>query len=110
MGASVFYVNSNCGVERIFQQYALRRSLFYLVNLYFPPRHLIRRLTLGNAAGIFKDNLVPFGANAEGICPKRPSAPRPPSPQGEGMRSRYFIRNGAIFPLSKVLKNNRCET
>ena len=74
MGASVFYVNSNCGVERIFQQYALRRSLFYLVNLYFPPRHLIRRLTLGNAAGIFKDNLVPFGANAEGIRPKRPSA------------------------------------
>ena len=39
-----------------------------------PSRHLIRRLTLGNAVGIFKDNLVPFGANAEGIRPKRPSA------------------------------------
>ena len=44
MGASVFYVNSNCGVERIFQQYALRRSLFYLVNYVSPSRHLIRAL------------------------------------------------------------------
>ena len=59
--------------------------MFYHINLYFPPRHLIRRLTLGNAAGIFKDNLVPFGANAAGICPKRPSTSCPPSPQGEGI-------------------------
>ena len=52
----------------------------------FSSRHLIRRLTLGNAAGIFKDNLVPFGANAAGIRPKRPSTSWPPSPQ----RGRQF--------------------
>ena len=90
-------------MRRIFERYASRRSLSYLTNYATPPRHLIRRLTLGNATGIFKDNLVPFGANAEGLCPKRPSASRPPSPQGEGMCSRYFVaksvssRDGVTF-------------
>ena len=107
MGASVFYVNSNCGVERIFQQYALRRSLFYLVNLYFPPRHLIRRLTLGNAAGIFKDNLVPFGANAEGICPKRPLQAVPLRLKGEGIVAGTLYGMELIFPSSKVVRSNR---
>mgnify|MGYP004678606205 CR=1 FL=1 len=79
-------------MERIFQRYASRRSLFYDLNYASPSRHLIRRLTLGNAAGIFKDNLVPFGANAEGICPKRSNTSCPPSPQGEGICSRYFVR------------------
>ena len=79
-------------MERIFQRYASRRSLFYDLNYASPSRHLIRRLTLGNAAGIFKDNLVPFGANAKGICPKRSNTSCPPSPQGEGICSRYFVR------------------
>ena len=85
MDASAFLAESFCGAESIFQRQSPRRRKFFHTNYTLPPRHLIRRLTLGNAAGIFKDNLVPFGANAEGICPKRPSAPRPPSPQGEGI-------------------------
>ena len=98
MGALIFYKKSNCGVQRIFQRHTPRRNSFYHTIYELPPRHLIRRLTLGNATGIFKDNLVPFGANAEGICPKRPSASRPPSPQGEGilagtlLQSIYFSR------------------
>ena len=36
----IFYVNSNCGVRRIFQRYALRRSLFYNANDIYLSRHL----------------------------------------------------------------------
>ena len=35
-----FYVDSYCGVKRIFQRYALRHSLFYHINDALPSRHL----------------------------------------------------------------------
>ena len=69
----------------VWDAWVFAAGLFFVWRFVFLSRRLIRRLTLGNAAGIFKDNLVPFGANAEGICPKRSRTLCPPSPQGEGI-------------------------
>ena len=39
----LYFMKSNCGIERIFQQYASRRSLFYKIISVIPSRHLIHR-------------------------------------------------------------------